>query len=83
MSATAEKSKLTHRVYCHECPVNPGPFLRRCDAIAHGNPSFGALWHCEEHAVCDFCEHGSWCDEECTQGGGPNVTRRIRAKGGE
>jgi hypothetical protein len=67
MTTAAKKANLTHQVYCHKCPINPGPTLLRCDAIAHGSPRWGALWHCAEHAKCDICEHGSWCDEECDE----------------
>ena len=63
----AEKSTLTYRVYCHVCPID-APILRRCDALLHGSPDWGGLWHCPDHARCTYCAHDrGYCDKECAQ----------------
>lgn len=60
--------ELTHRVYCHACPID-APFLARRDAILHGSNDFGGLWHCAEHAHCSYCAHDpEYCDDACDQG---------------
>lgn len=56
-----------YQVYCHECPID-APVLLRKDAMLHGSPEFGALWHCNEHADCQTTcrkDHGKWCDQDC------------------
>ena len=51
-------------VYCHRCEhLEPGVVRR--EAVLHGTPAWGALWHCAEHADCPTCPHGSWCDDAC------------------
>lgn len=67
---TMRKDLPTHDVMCHVC-INPNDRVRvpRNEAMMHGTADFGGLWHCLQHRVCPTCPHGSWCDEDCAQGG--------------
>ena len=60
-----------YKVYCHKCdPLPNGAGLRedlkRSAATLHGSRDWGGLWHCAEHAQCDYCAHDpSYCDSQC------------------
>lgn len=68
----------THTVYCHVCIGHEESAVPRNEATGHGNPCFGALWHCPAHVDCTYCPHGRWCDPNCEVANTRDLTHHAR-----